>query len=240
MRHHAPMHLHPAVTALARSAADLALGSTCAGCGEHPGLLCSPCRDMLAGPARVISTVPEAPELALAAAADYRDVGAVVIGHKDHGRLPLAVPLGDALAVAVTALIAEAGGCTHGLGRELALVTVPSARAAVRRRGQDATARTARRAARTLRKSGQDAHLVRGLRHVRRVGDQGGLGRAAREQNLVDAMAVRRPALRLLQDRCVVVVDDVVTTGASVREAARALRAAGTVPCGVAAIAMAK
>lgn len=65
------------------------------------------------------------------------------------------------------------------------------------------------------------------LRGVRGVGDQAGLDRQARAQNLAGAFACR-PAWRavMLDARCVV-VDDVVTTGATLTEAARALRAAG-------------
>ncbi len=62
------------------------------------------------------------------------------------------------------------------------------------------------------------AALVR----VRDTPSQTGLDAAARQRNLRGAMRARRAV-----PACMWVVDDVITTGATVREAARALRAAG-------------
>ncbi|PSK97903.1 putative amidophosphoribosyltransferase [Haloactinopolyspora alba] len=228
------------LTRLSRSAADLALGTTCAGCDARPGVVCADCRDVLRGPALDVRRHPDTAGLPLAAAASYADVRATIIAHKEHGRLPLAGPLGEALAVAVTALVSSESGCGHGGdGRPVALVPVPSTGAAARRRGQDPMRRVARHGARVLRRAGEDARVIAGLRHRRRVRDQAGLGRDAREQNLAGSLAPRRRIGARLDGRCVVLVDDIVTTGATVRESARAVRATGVRPCGVAAVAFA-
>jgi len=68
---------------------------------------------------------------------------------------------------------------------------------------------------------------VRALRHIRRVRDQSGLDAVARRRNLSGALAVRRRTVPELTGREVIVVDDIVTTGATTAEAARALEAAG-------------
>ena len=73
------------------------------------------------------------------------------------------------------------------------------------------------------------------LRQGRRVADQSGLDALARARNLEGALRVRgRPGSTGLP---VVVVDDLVTTGASLAEAARALDGCGFVVLGAAVVA---
>lgn len=114
------------------------------------------------------------------------------------------------------------------------IVPVPSSAAARRRRGEHHVLRIALGAAAHVRRMGGDVRVLPALRLVRRVADQSGLGRAGRSANLDGAMAVRRSARRLVRGRRCVVVDDVLTTGVTVREAGRALDAAGAVLLGVA------
>jgi predicted amidophosphoribosyltransferase len=219
-----------------RAAADLALGSVCAGCGGSAGLLCAPCRDELTGPAQLAIQQPGG--LRVTAIASYGGIArAVVLAHKERGRLALSGPLGDALAVSVAAVVELPGGCPRCGSRSVAVVPAPSGRPTVRRRGHDPLLRIARRGAVVLRRAGVGCAVVPALRHRRRVADQAGLGLAARQANLRGAMAVRGRAGALLADRCVVLVDDVVTTGATLGEAARALQAVGVEPCGAAVIA---
>jgi predicted amidophosphoribosyltransferase len=61
------------------------------------------------------------------------------------------------------------------------------------------------------------------LTHRRHVADQAGLTATARAANLSGALHSRLD----LRGHRVVLVDDVITTGATLTEAARALRAAG-------------
>jgi predicted amidophosphoribosyltransferase len=199
--------------------------------------LCSGCRLQFHHGAEQVTMLPGVPDVRFAAAGRYDDpLRSAIIEHKERGRLALAAPLGDALAIAVTALVESPGGCGRCGSRTLALVPAPSARASVRHRGHDPMLRCARRAATVLRRAGQDATAVPALRHRRRVRDQAGLRREARQHNLAGAMTLRSAGLAVLRGACIVVVDDVVTTGATMRECVRTLRAAGIVPCGVAAV----
>ncbi|MFB7677632.1 ComF family protein [Kitasatospora purpeofusca] len=233
---------------------DALLPAPCAGCGADLGHVCPECRHLLA-------TTPPTPVAALPrthAAAPYDGpVRRLLLAHKERGALGLAGPLGDTLARAVRSALAPCPG-----GAPLLLVPVPSARAAVRARGHDPTLRLARAAAGALRREGLDARALPLLRHARPVADQAGLSAAERHRNLRGALTVRPPGRFHRPDRPErpdrpdrprldridrpgptgyrpVLVDDLVTTGASLVEAARALSAAGLPPAAAATIAAA-
>ncbi|MBT2472476.1 hypothetical protein J7E97_32650 [Streptomyces sp. ISL-66] len=80
----------------------------------------------------------------------------------------------------------------------------------------------------SLRRSGVPARLAPVLRLRRAVADQAGLGAPERRENLAGALEARPGAGRLTAGAArIVLVDDVMTTGSTLAEAARALRAAG-------------
>ena len=219
---------------LGAAASDLVVASGCAGCAEPGALLCPVCTRLLAAaPAR---TEPDPAPLGLpplwAVAAYDGPVRALLLAHKEDARLALGRPLGRALARAVVAAV------DPGRGAPLALVPVPSRPGAARRRGHSPLLRTAQVAAAILRSAGGSVRVLPALSHRRSVGDQAGLDARARRANLHRALAVPTHLRGLLGGPLtVVLVDDVVTTGATLAEAARALRAAGVPPVGAAVIA---
>lgn len=144
---------------------------------------------------------------------------AAVLAYKERGRRDLTGVLARLLVTAVLALPLPAGVA-------LLLVPVPSSRRAAAERGGDHVARLARRAAAQCAARA----APKALRLARAVTDSAGLGAAQRAANLHGAFAARRgpPVRRSAEDAvCVVLVDDVVTSGATVREAHRALSCAG-------------
>lgn len=149
-----------------------------------------------------------------------------LIAYKERGAWWLSGPLGGILALGVAAV---AGGQAL---RRLSLVPVPSRASTVRERGWDTTLGLARVVARELSAAGGAARAVPGLRHGRRVQDQSGLGIMARAANLHGAFVADAAPCDP-----VVVVDDLVTTGASLAEATRALRAVGAQVIGCAVVA---
>jgi ComF family protein len=133
-----------------------------------------------------------------------------------------------ALARPLAALVLEQAG--HGLGPgPVALIPVPLARDRERARGFNQAALLAERLATALRVPARPRWLAR----VRATGPQSDLGAAARRANVRGAFL----AVPAVAGRHVIVVDDVLTTGATAAECTRALRAAGAARVGVLAVA---
>ena len=209
---------------------DLLLPCSCVGCGAVRGPVCARCRSGPWQPRRRDPT-PRPPGLPpVWAAAAYGDVmGRLVLAYKQEACWPAMRPLADALVLTV---LAAAAGCAE----PVLLVPVPTSAAARRRRGHHHVLALCRRSARTP--AGRSAGLsVASLLVQRRVvSDQRRLGAQDRRRNLAGSMVCRSPSGRVAGRPCVV-VDDVVTTGSTAAEASRALREAGFVVLGVAALA---
>ena len=185
-----------------RPLADLILPRRCAGCGAAGEVLCPACT-----PAQGPLTVAGFGVPVLAAARYDRGFRAAILAYKERGR--------HELRRSFAALLAETAA---GLMRPGAtLVPVPSARAAARRRGGDHVRQMADRAAAQL-----GVALVPALHLTRFVQDSAGLGAAERHANLAGAMAAHAPPV----GAAAVLIDDIVTTGATLHEAMRALYAA--------------
>jgi predicted amidophosphoribosyltransferase len=203
--------------------ADLVLPRTCAGCGVPGVVLCRPCAALLARPRLALPRrVPWDFPPTVAAGAYRGPVRPAVLAFKERGRAELARPLGTALALAVAAVsraVPERCG-------PLLLVPVPSSRAALRTRGRDHVRELTREAVTELRAAGLLAAEARLLRRRGRVQDSAALGAAQRRANLAGTFLPdpRRP--RPGPGALVVLVDDVVTSGATLTEAAVALRGA--------------
>lgn len=201
---------------------DLVLPRDCAGCALPGRTLCGRCAQALRAPPFVSRPDPAPAGLPRVTAVAAYDgvVRTLLIAHKERSRVALSRPLGRALA--------EAARLHRGTAQGALLVPVPSAPSAVRARGFDHARRSAAVAARSL---GLRCAAV--LVHTRPVDDQAGLGAAERAANLAGALRARRR----LDGADVVVVDDLVTTGATLAEAARALTAAGARVRGAAVVA---
>jgi ComF family protein len=220
-----------AVRAVAAKALDAALPAQCVGCGREGQPICQACAPALdarlASPAGVPIGLPgELPEplLQLEWCASFRGVTRDALhAIKYSGEQRLADPLGAAVARRWRAV---------GVGAEL-VVNVPVHADRERQRGYDQAALVARRAARDLGLPFRPA-----LRRARATIAQFDLDRRDRARNVKGAFVVDPHHAAAVRDRWVLLVDDVVTTGATLAACATALHDAGAL--GVSAIAVAR
>jgi ComF family protein len=136
----------------------------------------------------------------------------LIADFKFHGRAELAEALAPLMAVA-----------TAGAARESLVVPVPLARQRLAERGYNQAWELARRVARGHRLEARHELLSRALEGLH----QAELTRAERLANLRAAFIVEPRHRDALRGRHVALVDDVLTTGATAREAARVLLQAG-------------
>ncbi|MGQ0626028.1 MAG: ComF family protein [Sporichthyaceae bacterium] len=200
---------------------DLALPVGCPGCGcPTAATVCGRCLGALGPPRRLDPASLRTPDLpaVLALACWSEPVRDLVLAHKERGVTALARPLGRALVPAVRDL--------HTCGGDVVLVGIPSRAGALRRRGHDPMVRIAAATAQALRRQGEPARALRLLRHRRGGRDQAGLSAPQRSANLAGALYARAVPPALIGAR-VVILDDVVTTGATIGEATRALQSGG-------------
>lgn len=237
---------------LSSAAADLlalAAPVDCVCCGAEDRTLCPSCgsriRRLTRQPFRAESGAPALMDvdgsimLPVVAAGVYRDeLAQGLLSFKRHGQHQLGRSLGRALAVAIRA------GARGGNG--FLLVPVPTGAAAFVSRGFSPVHLLLNEAGRQLPgldvadalckktragslwpggRKGPDERT--GLARQSGGGGQKGLGRGARSQRVRGSMQVKSGARNRVFGRPCIIVDDVLTTGATIREAARALHQAG-------------
>lgn len=212
---------------------DLILPLECGGCGAPSTRWCDACGRELSVAADRPHVVtprldPEVPVFALGRYAGARRQA--ILALKERGRGDLVAPLARILALGLHRLL------TWGLVETpLTIVPAPTRRSAARRRGGDPVSRLARAAV-----AGHPDVTVAPVLRIRALArDSAGLGTAARERNIAGRVLLRGGPLVGQPGTEVMVVDDVVTTGATARESVRALRAAGARVAAILAVAAA-
>jgi len=196
---------------------DLILPLECGGCGVPSTHWCEACAAELSVAAHqphVVNprTDPLVPVFALGRYAGARRHAILAV--KERGRRDLLAPLAHPLATGLHRLL------TWGVVETpLTVVPAPTRRWAARRRGGDPVTRLARAAV----AGHPDIAVAQCLRVTPLARDSAGLTSSARERNIAGRVLMRgrRP------DTEVLLVDDIVTTGATARESVRVLRGAG-------------
>jgi predicted amidophosphoribosyltransferase len=210
---------------------DLVLPLECGGCAAPSTRWCEAC-------AKELSMSPDAPRVVtpridaqVPVFALGRYAGArrqAIVAMKDRGRIDLSGPLAGVLALGVHRLL-----LWGLLDVPLTIVPAPTRGWAARRRGGDPVTRIASLAA--------DAHphitVVRALRMKALARDSAGLGSSARERNIAGRVLLTRRRVPVNEE--VLLVDDIITTGATARESVRVLQSAGARVAAVLALAAA-
>lgn len=203
--------------------ADLLLGAQCPVCGIGSAAVCGVCiRDLRPEPFMAIAGPPPV----ISAGHHDGTVRQVLVAWKEQPALALTGIVAHMLAVSVCVLAAEADS--------VQLVPIPGTRRSRRARGVHLMGVLAQQTSRLLQTVGLNASVNKGLYLHRQTLDQRGLGAADRRANLRGAF--RAVPLRGRQRPAVIVVDDVVTTGATLNEAFRALQLVETSVLGAATI----
>lgn len=187
---------------------ELVLPRKCAGCGFSGEMLCEACRVALAQPPQRVFPNASAlvPVFSMGPyAGPHRDV---VLSMKERRHMAVRPFVGAVLEAGLTYL--EARG---EIPPRCVLVPAPTRASSARARGGDPVAQM-------CRATGRQVHDVLALREE--TADQSGLDESARKANLAGAVRVQgAPPGR------VIVVDDVVTTGATLQASVAVLLAAG-------------
>jgi predicted amidophosphoribosyltransferase len=193
---------------------DLVLPVECGGCGAPSTRWCDACAAALTvradEPVLVTPRLdPGVPVFSLGRYAGVRREAIVAV--KERGRTDLVAPLSAALHVGLTHLLA------WGIIDEpLTLVPAPTRRSAARRRGGDPVTRMA------LAAGPLGTTVSQALRMRAFTRDSVGLSASARQHNIAGRVVLRKPV-----GGDVLLVDDVVTTGATADESVRVLQTAG-------------
>jgi predicted amidophosphoribosyltransferase len=195
---------------------DLVLPLKCGGCGAPSTRWCPAC-------ARELAVRPDQPHLitlrldpGITVFSLGRYAGArreAIVSVKEHGRADLITPLAGALHFGLVNLL------TWGIiDTPLCIVPAPTRRSAARRRGGDPVTRVALAAT-----SGLPAvTVIQALRMRPFVRDSVGLSSTDRQRNIAGRVKAAKPVAG-----DVLVVDDIVTTGATAAESIRVLQRVG-------------
>lgn len=227
-RQAAPAPLAAALMRVVGGWQDLLFPLWCPVCGASAGRdgVCAVCRALLHEAAPAVSALSvRGFELPVLAGCESRAGASLTAAFKDHERFELVPALA---AVLRRAACCCADGVEEG---RVVLVPVPATARSLRRRGYWPLGRIVDAA---IRPWPEARSLPGALRWSRRTRDQRGLGAAARWRNTDAALACDEAQVA---GRRVLLVDDVVTSGATAHAAACALIDAGAILLGIACVA---
>lgn len=192
---------------------DVLLPRGCAGCDKPDEVLCGDCQDLFAH--SLAHALPGSVLGQSFAAAHYAGAARhAILAWKDHDDVELDRPFAD-----VAAALAERCGLGQW-SRPLVVVPAPSSRASMRRRGRRHIAPLSHAVAETL--GAEERPCLTSSAARKSVQTSSARQRASRAEGSLTVI----PGTSLA-GMDVVIVDDIITTGSTMRQCAAALREAG-------------
>jgi len=182
----------------------------CIMCGMHPGEICSACEKAWSGPPSFtrFNVVPS-----VSIAMYESGVSSVILKAKEERNKCAQMIIAMALLRAISFLKPKEF-------EEFVIVPIPSTPHAIRRRGESFLQPILDLVIQQAAHVGEKWYWRELLVHSKKVRDQAGLTSQQRQVNLEGVFRVREGAS---EQRPIIVVDDVVTTGATLRNAISAL-----------------
>lgn len=194
---------------------SLAFDSCCIICGARESEFCIRCReDWRSSPQRI-----RGESFPVTSSVTYNETAkAIVLSAKENGVKFTRSLVVSELSAAIKVLIKEPKSIS-----EINLVPIPSSRKARARRGFDFISQVTNILAKELNENSESiSFFARPILSInKRVLDQSGLSELQRHENLLGAFEVAKP---LNSTAPIIIIDDVITTGSTLREAVRALK----------------
>jgi ComF family protein len=192
---------------------DWLLPTNCVLCGVTGSIICQRCKLSFDVSPR---TVQRFGLIGFAITDYHRACSLLLHAYKEEHQTALAKFLAKPIASKILEQQKQLAG-------NVILVPAPSSTVSMQHRGFEPALYLAKEVARQVNRNNNSAKVFKVLRLDRQIKDQAGLGVEARKANLLGAMVASAAS----SDLPVLILDDVVTTGATLFEANRALTEAG-------------
>lgn len=195
------------IESVVRGAKTLIFPPSCMNCSSLGLDLCIECQKQLIPRPRFL----KGEDFPIVSSLPYgEETGRLMMLAKERGLVSAQKFFASALAISIN---------HFKINYPISIVPIPSQRKSIRRRGFDSMREIAKLIlCEPYLKA--EVEILEALEFTRPVSDQSSLSEEGRYQNLAGALRVRNA----INSRAVIVIDDVVTTGSTLREAIRALK----------------
>ena len=186
---------------------SLVFPSSCIMCAQTDQVICERCNAQWISPPRFINFV----DVPTTSVVPYSsDVSSVVLKAKEDGNRVARRLIAQALYEAVDLI------SIRKKNQPFVLVPIPSSREAIRQRGESFLHPILKNVNEIAAVHGSKWEWKEVLIHKKRVRDQAGLNSRERSQNLQGVFAVREG---VAEERPIILIDDVITTGSTLKNA---------------------